>query len=476
MARTHTRPFARRTFSAFAISETLSAPYILENVTGRSTISTRSGDVPHILSVGSFIHTATLHSVVWGTGLIHPSAGVGNPDPGRILAVRGKLTHAELLRNGIGVADVPLGDPGFLIPRLLQQKGSPAPRFPLGLVPHVFDRDHPFFVEAARYPGVKVLDVCDPAEVFFADMMSCDAIASSSLHGLIFGEALGLPTLWLEVSDKVLGEGFKFADWFSLARNPQPAPLRPDSYVSIDEIVDRCEPRELDIDASALLRVLTPDVIEECSRDPQTRRTLIPVSACRRRPLPVFIVADDGAEHIERMILWLRRQHRPIEIVVLYDNIVEPGTIALLDELKREGIVAHQLANDGAGDLTDRLNDVVTRFFEDWAEPSRYAVTGCSVDLGRVSPSATELYDDLLDRFPGADSVGPDIDRVGSGEPPAQLVVNGRAKHPEVAPANIVAPHRCILLKGGFDLSFLVYRAGKPLPHATASLRVRDPH
>jgi hypothetical protein len=48
--------------------------------------------------------------------------------------------------------------------------------------------------------------------------------------------------------------------------------------------------------------------------------------------------------------------------------------------------------------------------------------------------------------------------------------------HRLFSPANIVAPHRCILLKGGFDLSFLVYRAGKPLPHAAASLRVRDPH
>jgi hypothetical protein len=92
------------------------APYLLENVTGRLATPVRSTDLPYILSIGSLIQTSTPQSFIWGTGLIHPSAGTGNPDPQRILAVRGKLAYAELVRNGIRVGDVPLGDPGILIP------------------------------------------------------------------------------------------------------------------------------------------------------------------------------------------------------------------------------------------------------------------------------------------------------------------------------------------------------------------------
>ena len=79
---------------------------------GRPTISARSTNLPYILSIGSLIQTSTPQSFIWGTGLIHPSAGIGNPDARRILAVRGKLSHAELVRNGVRIGDVPLGDPG----------------------------------------------------------------------------------------------------------------------------------------------------------------------------------------------------------------------------------------------------------------------------------------------------------------------------------------------------------------------------
>src|ERR1700728_258607 len=113
------------------------APYLLESVVGRPAVSARSADLPYMLSIGSLIQISTPQSFIWGTGLIHPSAGTGNPDPRRILAVRGKLTHAELVRNGIRVGDVPLGDPGILMPRLLQPQSPAAPRFSLGLVPYV---------------------------------------------------------------------------------------------------------------------------------------------------------------------------------------------------------------------------------------------------------------------------------------------------------------------------------------------------
>jgi hypothetical protein len=457
------------------------APYLLENVTGRPVISARATELPYILSIGSLLQTSTPQAFVWGTGLIHPSVGVGNPDPRRILAVRGKLSYAELVRNGVGVGDVPLGDPGILIPRLLQLDICAPPLFPLGLVPHYFDRDHPFFLDAPKDPSVKVLDVCDPAEVFFAEMASCGAIASSSLHGLIFGEALGLPTLWLEVSDKVIGAGFKFADWFSLARNPQREPARPQAFVPAAEIVARCEPRQVEIDTGALLRALTPDVVEACSRTPQPRRTMIQVAACRARPLPVFILSYNKADELLRMIASCRRQDRAVEIAIYDDGSEEPETIAVLRRLESDGVWVHRRGGDDPPELWQRLNKAVDAFFRDWSEPSRYAVTRCDVDFATADTGALDLYDDLLDRFPRADSAGPAIGDLPPDQASAETVVNGRIastakRTPGLAAATAIAPWRCMIVDGGFDLGFAVYRAGKPLLATMKSLRVCDPY
>jgi pyruvyltransferase len=461
------------------------APYLLENLTGRLTIlaratalpSARSTELPYVLSIGSLIQTSTRQSFVWGTGLIHPSAGIGDPDPARILAVRGKLTYAELVRNRISVGDVPLGDPGILVPRLLPQRGAPAPRFRLGLVPYVFDRDHPLFLAATRDSSVKVLDVCDPVDVFLAELASCDAIASSSLHGLVFGEALGLPTLWLEVSDKVVGGRFKFADWFSLARNPQREPASPDGSLTVAEIISRCEPRQIEIEKPALVQALTAEVVEACSRRPQSRAPMVPVSACRRRPLPIFILSCNNSERLDRAVSAFRGSNSRVEIIVCDNGSDDPRTLALLDELEHDCVTVYRSASIDPLDRLEWTNNLVRSFFQDWSEPSRYAVTDCIADLSAIGSGALDLYDDLLDRFPRADSVGPAITDLSPDAARFEKVVNAkRAPHVkgESGPDDIV-PYRCLVVEGGLDSGFAIYRAGKPLLATMKSLRVCEP-
>jgi pyruvyltransferase len=46
------------------------------------------------------------------------------------------------------------------------------------------------------------------------EILSCEYIISSSLHGLIVSEAYSIPNLWIKVSDKIRGGEFKYQDYF----------------------------------------------------------------------------------------------------------------------------------------------------------------------------------------------------------------------------------------------------------------------
>lgn len=129
----------------------------------------------------------------------------------KMLAVRGRLT---LDRTG-APADTRLGDPGLLTGRML--KTPMEKQYELGLVPHYTD----FYDERIRLlcrrlgKKVKLIDLRRPPAAVLADLSACRAILSSSLHGLIFADGLGISSVWLVLSEKLSGGRFKFDDYYS---------------------------------------------------------------------------------------------------------------------------------------------------------------------------------------------------------------------------------------------------------------------
>lgn len=145
---------------------------------------------------------------IWGTGSL--DAGDTLAGKHRVHALRGRLTQQ---RVAAAPAQVALGDPGLLADRItpLQPKNAA-----LGIVPHLVDRQDPglaAFLEA--HPRAVVIDIgADVREVLGA-ISACEALVSSSLHGLVFADALNVPNRWIRISDRVLGGRHKYDDYYS---------------------------------------------------------------------------------------------------------------------------------------------------------------------------------------------------------------------------------------------------------------------
>lgn len=162
--------------------------------------------------VGSIIHNIppTFRGTILGAGLIKPEDAPALPHA-RILALRGHLT-----RQILGApAEIVLGDPGLLALKLTGITAQP--HHTLGVVPHYTDKGHPLVRDlAARYPAeIRVIDVQQPPQTVFQAIASCHAIVSSSLHGLIITDALGIPNRHLVIADKIVGGEFKYRDYYS---------------------------------------------------------------------------------------------------------------------------------------------------------------------------------------------------------------------------------------------------------------------
>ncbi len=146
---------------------------------------------------------------LWGTGSLHSEDRLVGTH--HLHALRGPLTAS---RCDLGEAFPPFGDPGLLAGLLLD--GSVVKRHRLGVIPHFADRRCP---EVMHYiddrPQVRLLDPGLPIPYLLREIARCQAVASSSLHGLVFADALGVPNLWFRASNNLIGGRHKFDDYYA---------------------------------------------------------------------------------------------------------------------------------------------------------------------------------------------------------------------------------------------------------------------
>ena len=175
--------------------------------------------------IGSMLHDANKHTIVWGSGLLSPNL-LPKEQPQEILAVRGKLTHDILTSNGFICPNV-YGDPALLLP-LIYNPVVLNKKYKIGIIPHIHDQNNPIIREyAIANKDVCVIDLkkYNSWHDVIDQIRLCKAILSSSLHGIIVSDAYNIPNVWIKLSDKVYGNGFKFLDYFSSVKRQTSRPI-----------------------------------------------------------------------------------------------------------------------------------------------------------------------------------------------------------------------------------------------------------
>jgi pyruvyltransferase len=230
-------------------------PYIYEHLSGYKAppqlpMSNPQG-LANYMTVGSILQFADEHTIVWGSGFSGKTSVFGcqtweedekglilnNVKPKKVCAVRGPLTRKRVLDLGVECPDV-FGDPGILMP-LLYRPSNQEKTTVLGIIPHFSHLKSPCFDKLSLEKGVKIISVYQDPERFIDELVQCEYIASSSLHGLILADAYDIPSLWILPSEYLYNTTFKYMDYLESVESEQKERLVIDSQITVKDIMSK---------------------------------------------------------------------------------------------------------------------------------------------------------------------------------------------------------------------------------------------
>ncbi|MEP6260718.1 MAG: polysaccharide pyruvyl transferase family protein [Gillisia sp.] len=220
-------------------------------------------DKTNYLTIGSIIHHASKDSIVWGSGIIDKEQKITKADN---KAVRGPQTRKFLLEQGYECPEV-YGDPALLLPKYFFPPVEK--KYKMGIIPHY----HDFKLVSENYkndPGILVIDLMTlDVEEVTREILSCEKTISSSLHGLIVSHAYGIPSLWVEFSNKIFGDGIKYRDYLESVEIPFYHAEFLDTKLSLQEMQSLFE-KYPGLPAGAKVEQLCKDLLKVCPFGPLT--------------------------------------------------------------------------------------------------------------------------------------------------------------------------------------------------------------
>lgn len=166
----------------------------------------------HLYAVGSIITAGLQDCTIWGSGILF--ATMLNRVKGRkldIRSVRGPISRILLVDMGYHVPEV-YGDPVIILPEIYSPVKKEK-RYKYGVIIH---KDQKFSSkedeEFISRSDVLLIDIRTRDYREFVDnVVSCEKVISSSLHGIIISESYGVPALMHQPTVEPL---LKYCDWY----------------------------------------------------------------------------------------------------------------------------------------------------------------------------------------------------------------------------------------------------------------------
>lgn len=173
-----------------------------------------------LLPVGSVAHKLMSGDVACGIGSKTGELASQAMSNVLVWGVRGPLTLAAFRKAGADLTNVKfLKDPGLLIGSIVNSNRRPVSNR-IGFVAHYRERSH---YRRNLDPRVTLIDIdAHPADVA-EQILSCELVYSSSLHGIIFSHSLERPCVF--VRPRTPEPLFKYEDYYLSVGLKMPPPL-----------------------------------------------------------------------------------------------------------------------------------------------------------------------------------------------------------------------------------------------------------
>jgi len=217
--------------------------WLIHKITGKQVVYVEHGTtIRKVMCAGSILNWANYETIVWGAGVANRDDKVTHRCD--IRAVRGPVTAKIANACGAKVPDV-YGDPGLLVPKFYPKEHTH--EFSIGIIPHYVNQAEIFSLRPYLPKEIHLINVLCGVEEFVDQLVRCDAILSSSLHGLVLAVAYGIKCAWFEATRPLGGDGTKFADFFRSLDIKKVKPLKWHDQIgqSLVELAARCTQYEL---------------------------------------------------------------------------------------------------------------------------------------------------------------------------------------------------------------------------------------
>ena len=172
-------------------------------------------DSCELISVGSLMNNAlevveNNNVAVWGSGFIQEGRDndLRNISKFKFHAVRGPIT-----KDRLSLTNVILGDPALLTNLIIKPSKKKVSK--IGVIPHYADAHLELIKMIEQDNRFIIIDPLHSPKKVIQQISSCSLVLSSSLHGLILSDTYSIPNMWLHLSDNLMGNEYKFKDYFS---------------------------------------------------------------------------------------------------------------------------------------------------------------------------------------------------------------------------------------------------------------------